>query len=218
MPTPKDISGIEVDRRSVLWQILKQWRRTNIHVAEAWEGEDAPWWYNERASLSILAGAVWLSGGIAFEEFSAEKLFASRRGAYRRPYSGRCDMFFEKGSCEFNIEAKFGYSGATNEGTDPVPRIEKVIKSAKKAARDLPANGQRRLAVVFIAPYFTRKFEDDDVRMIIRWIDKIREIKCSAKAWVFPKSSRRLLSEDADDYCPGAAVFIQEVWRASGNR
>ena len=212
--TTHDILGVKADGRSALCQILNQWTRTTIQVAQTWDGIDVPWWYNERASLSTLAGAVWRAGGIAFEEFSAEKLVHTARGKHRMNYSGRCDMFFEFGSREFNIEAKFGYSGGTNIGGDPRPRITGILDEARKAAGRLPvAKEQTRLAVAFITPYFTHKFRNHEGLMICRWIEKTQAIRCSAKAWVFPKISRRLKSEDGY-YCPGAAVFVQEVKRA----
>jgi hypothetical protein len=208
----KNLSGMDVDRRTIMRHILQRWIRTNIKVAEVWEGRDVPWWYNERASLSIFAGAVWQCGGIAFEEFSQEKLFASRRGTRRIPYSGRCDIFFEIGSREFVAEAKPGWSGGT-PNQDPAPRIRKRLLEARKATGRLAPNGQRRLAIVFVAPSFRKKFRIDEVRMIKRWVKNIRVIPCSAKAWVFPEVSRRLRSEDKR-YWPGTAVFIQEVKRS----
>lgn len=210
----ENLRGMMIDRRTALRDVLRHWIRANIDIAESWSKfDDAPWWYNERASLSVFAGAIWRCSGIAFEEFSEEKLYASRRGARRKPYPGRCDIHFQIGSKEFVAEAKYGYSGATSKNWNIVPRITDLLDDARKAAGRLAPNGQCRLAIVFVAPYFTPKFKGDEVAMMNRWIEKIREVRCSSKAWVFPKTSRWLQSEGGY-YHPGAAVFIQEVKRA----
>ena len=59
-------------------------------IADDWaHSRDVPWWYNERASLSVFARAVWASGEVAFEEFFEEKRTVSRRThKFRGPYSG----------------------------------------------------------------------------------------------------------------------------------
>jgi hypothetical protein len=214
VPMPADLKGMVVDRRTALRDVLQHWIRINIDIAESWSKfGDAPWWYNERASLSVFAGAIWQCGGVALEEFSEEKHFAARRGARRKPYTGRCDIFFEMGYKEFVAEAKFGWSGATSKNWDIAPQITDLLDDARKATGRLAPNGQCRLAIVFVAPYFTPKFKGDEVPMMHRWIEKIREVRCSSKAWVFPKASR-WLKWRGDRYFPGAAVFIQEVKRS----
>ncbi len=202
-----------VDRRTVLYDVLRRWIRTNIYFAEAWDGVDVPWWYNERASLSVFAGAIWQCGGIVFEEFSEEKLYASRRGARRKIYPGRCDIFFSVGSKEFVAEAKYGYSGGTPKNSNILPRIEDLLDDARKAASRLAPNGQIRLAIVFVAPHFAPRFKGDEVAMMRCWIERISEVSCTAKAWVFPEISRCFRSRGGY-YYPGAAVFIREVKHA----
>jgi hypothetical protein len=67
MSNPVDIRGVHFGSLS---PVLKYWQVLN----ESWEGGDVPWWYNERASVGFLAGAVWKYGGWVMEEFGAEKL------------------------------------------------------------------------------------------------------------------------------------------------
>src|SRR5438445_755881 len=140
---PKNIQGVMADRRTTLNGVLENWILTNTHVANEWSGIDAPWWYNERASLSVLAGAIWRAGGIAFEEYSEEKMYVHRHETGHKSYLGRCDLFFEIGSKEFIAEAKWGYSGATND-SDVTSRIKSLMKDARRAASGLTPNGQCR--------------------------------------------------------------------------
>jgi hypothetical protein len=65
-------------------------------MAKEWLNvKDVPWWYNERASLSLFAGAVWGCHGWVFEEFGIWRKIASKRGV--KYTSGRRDIEFEVG-------------------------------------------------------------------------------------------------------------------------
>ena len=58
--------------------------------------EDNPWWYNERASLSVLAGAAWtLKDWFALEEFSTIKRMRTLAPSVDEGHlrNGRCDLF-----------------------------------------------------------------------------------------------------------------------------
>jgi hypothetical protein len=59
-----------------LEKLLLNWTWLNREMIKFWKGKDCPWWYNERTSISTLAGAVWASGGIVLEEYTSKK----RRG------------------------------------------------------------------------------------------------------------------------------------------
>lgn len=50
------------------------------------EEGDYPHWYSERPHVSLLAAAVWLSGGTALEEYRTTKT----KGGKNK--SGRCDL------------------------------------------------------------------------------------------------------------------------------
>ncbi|MBG0847374.1 hypothetical protein H3222_19405 [Pseudomonas chengduensis] len=53
--------------------LLKSWVEMVERYCTQHENQDNPWWYNERASLSTLAGAAWSSGWSALEEYSSVK-------------------------------------------------------------------------------------------------------------------------------------------------
>lgn len=212
----REISGNEFDRRTLLCQVIQNWIRANRVVAEAWRGLDAPWWYNERASLSILAGAIWRSGYLAFEEYSDEKWL--HRGPKRTTYTGRCDLYFELGHKGYVVEAKQGWSGGSSDH-DVQKRIRKTLQAAHQAASRMSAGGrdQERLALAFIVPRFKPKRADsrDLDTMITRWLVKIREIPGWQKAWTFPAASRQLKATVDRSYCyPGVAIFVRSVPRA----
>lgn len=67
-------SGVYTSKLRILRPILRQWVTINRKLAKRWEEyRDAPWWYNERASISVLAGAAWKTNGYAFEEYVGDK-------------------------------------------------------------------------------------------------------------------------------------------------
>ena len=86
--------------------VLQKWVALNRTLYQNWGKKDCPWWYNERAILSIFAGAIWRSGGLAFEEFSNLKRKKSRRRNRYRKYAGRSDLYFQIKSKEYVVEVK----------------------------------------------------------------------------------------------------------------
>ena len=100
----------DLRRAFVEWQKLMEDR--------SWYDEgDAPWWYNERAVMSLFVGAVWKSKGWAFEEYSTSKRFKTRRGRGTRAYGGRGDLaIWTRGDKQYAIEAKLSFPPAAMFG------------------------------------------------------------------------------------------------------
>lgn len=86
--------------------LLRTWVRLQRKYCTAWEWDDVSWYYNERASLSLFAAAVWMSGGVALEEYSTEKYHTPLRSRRLRPYMGRSDLGFRHSRRDFIAEAK----------------------------------------------------------------------------------------------------------------
>ena len=75
---PATLSGVRCTSLSIFRPLLKEWIATNTDMAHYWQG-DLPWWYGERASTSVLAGAAWRIGGLAFEEYREDKKTGRKR-------------------------------------------------------------------------------------------------------------------------------------------
>jgi hypothetical protein len=190
--------------------VLKRWIKANVLLANAWKSSnDVPWWYNERASLSVFAGAVFRTGGIAFEEYIEDKRRVNLRGKLCKPYIGRTDIYYKLGSSEFIGEAKQCYSGATSMSSDPAISIEKRLKAACSEVRRTKPYGQRRVGILFAIPYIKKTYKGDLTDRIVRWIDEIKKVDCSCCSWVFPVTSRMICFDD--DIFPGVGLFIKEV-------
>ena len=203
-------TGIKTTARlRCLRPVLRKWIALNLDLSARWSrDEDAPWWYNERALISVFAGAVWQSGGYAFEEFSEKK-----RGK-KRPFSGRIDLEFSAGQHKFLAEVKQCWLAATAR-RDRTDHVRGFMENAKADVRRCRPDGTRRIAIVFGAPYLAqhRRAEMDDR---IEWlVDQAREIQADieadAVAWTFP--SLRHPPTDQGSVHPGIIVWIKEVRR-----
>lgn len=200
--------GVEAPGRMLcLRQSLAEWIRLNRKLGRRWMkySKDAPWWYNERALLSIFAGAVWRTGNEAFEEFSELKRKKNRRA------SGRIDLWFCVGTHEFWAEAKACEIPITRSSKQ-ARKIKEVMERAKHDVRRLDPDGfTRRLAVVFVSPYLREGHERVLPQRIDWLLEQTRAVDHSALAWVFPKL--KSLPRSSGWVCPGIAVLIKEVRR-----
>jgi hypothetical protein len=79
---------------------LKQWIVVIKDFCDYCEGEDAPYWYNERPSLGTLAGAIWKAGGFVLEEYRGTKRYRKKK------WEGRVDLYFSWKNKGYVIEAK----------------------------------------------------------------------------------------------------------------
>ncbi len=193
--------------------VLDRWIEANVSIVRSWSAaKDVPWWYNERASLSVLAGAVWMDGGIAFEEFVDEKRESGVRRRKSQRYVGRTDIYMKIGKHEFIGEAKQRWSGAAAKSSNPVTSIENWLNAACRDVRGIRAFGQRRIGILFAPLYVNKSARDKINDHIERWIEKIMGVDCSCRAWVFPVEARYArYSRYEENLCPGIALLIREV-------
>ncbi|MBI4847986.1 MAG: hypothetical protein HY808_05325 [Nitrospirae bacterium] len=188
----KKFKGIHCKPNLPLSNILKKWVSLNTKIANIWKHrKDVPWWYNERADISIFAGAAWLSHGLVFEEFVDEKT-KKPGGAQKakRKFKGRVDLYLSIDGQDFIIEAKQCWSGASSVNVDVANRIQKVMERACEDIRKSHPHGQRRLAFVFVVPDIKVAYGKTMDQRILAWIDRIKRIDCDAMAWIFPVESR----------------------------
>jgi len=192
--------------------VLKEWVRLNRLLGRQWSnnGGDLPWWYNERALLSVLVGAVWREGGHAFEEFAELK----HRGKQKRLGNGRVDLWFETSGGEFRAEAKYAEIPITNKAQQ-LRSLHELMRLAVKDAGRNPADGgdSRRLAVAFAVPYLRAGLSEEKREAQINWfLSLVEDVDHDALAWVFP--SLKKLPVYNDWVCPGIVLWIKQVKRS----
>lgn len=200
-------SGVRVATRLRCFRpLLREWLTLHARLGREWQSVgDAPWWYNERALLSVLAGAVWRTGGSALEEYSEQK----RRDGALAP--GRVDLWLSCGPHSFWAEAKAMDIPFTRSGSQ-MSRVARCMAEAKADIRRCAPDGStRRLAIVFGRPYLRPGPRAERERRIEWLVEQAPEVEHDALAWVFT-DQRRLPTND-DWVCPGAMIWIKEVRR-----
>jgi hypothetical protein len=194
--------------------MLREWIRANAAYVEQCEDSDAPWWFNERAALSVVAAAAWLAGGIALEEYTAPK---HRTGA-KLGSSGertRCDLFvsFKKdvrvgGNHNFICEAKIIWPKL--DSPKLAQRIHQGIDTVRRdTQRTLNDGYSRRLGILLISPWMTRGGKDDWREYALRFVEVLKSLDGVAVAWFFAKQP--LLWRGRGEYYPGSALVISPL-------
>jgi hypothetical protein len=197
-----------------LEKLLWEWTWLNREMAKSWKWKDCPWWYNERASISILAGAIWNTRGIALEEYASRK----RKG--RANSHGRCDLYFKLGNTEYVTEAKHCWLNAGRQAKHMTGIIEAFILDACRDSernRHTVKNDETLLGILFIVPRIPPLEGKDTSEIFERLIAVQKSLKEVAKkekcalAWVFPRNSRKSKPDDDTYIYPGTAVLIKRV-------
>lgn len=198
--------------------VLRKWTDLNQKIAIMWKvRHDVPWWYNERAAVSIFAGAIWKAGGFAFEEFADEKHRAPGKGKQERRFHGRVDLYANIKGQEFIFEAKQCSSGASSIGADRSKKIEDRLAKAVADAREIPAKGKKRLALLFVIPDVRRQHGehlDDRIKHWLQIAKNAQWYNSDAMAYVFPKCARGTKwgkPGHMQYYYPGSMVLIKQV-------
>ncbi len=203
------IQGKHLPRLQLFKDILDRWVETNIRVAKSWLPY-VPWWYNERALLSLFAASVWRADAIAFEEFSTEKRHPKKIKTDSPYAAGRQDLYIEIGRHMFICEAKICWSGMTLASMQPHAHIDDMLdKACSDVRRARASDGERRLGIVFAQPCIRAAKSKFMEERIGTWLKEIRKVEYSCCAWVFPSKGR--YAEGGPDLLPGVAVFVREV-------
>lgn len=189
----------------ILEPILKKWQKLNNDVLSC--DEDVAWWYNERASLSVFAGAVWKCGGWAFEEFSIERGNQSAR----KKAHGRCDIQFEFKNRKYIGEAKQTWLTLGKKGSKGIQKkVEKDLCSARSQIQQIHEPGNQRIAMTFVVPGINGSEEDNVNKHIDDLVQELQKIKNATLAWTFPKFARKMSPENKfrNYIFPGVALVL----------
>ena len=200
----KAIKDIKPGPFESLETVLRKWQ--SFQKLEWWDYKgDAPWWYNERASLSLLAGAVWKCGGWVFEEFSTKRRTATTKGKYEK-YLGRCDIMFGVGRDQFIGEAKQCWLVLGLPLRNAVEEVSACFKTALSQASQLSSYEGKRIAIVFVTSRIHASKKEEVEMRVREFIDQLKT-KNVAMAYLFPKNGDKI--RHGNYIYPGIILLIK---------
>lgn len=190
-------------------RVLKKWIVLNEKYCRASHGNDIPWGYIERASISIFAGACWSAGYIALEEYS--ELKGGRDSHIGKAKYGRCDLYVALGSQTYIVEAKMIRPSLASSGWR-----EAVLGWLDIARQDVNKtyahNQERKLGMLFVVPTIPRKNVGKSEELIGEFVKFLRGHDEICSAWVFPKNVRTFSwSSERERMYPGTAVLMKAL-------
>jgi hypothetical protein len=192
---------------------LKGWGEAIKEYCASLSGDDqdAPYYYNERANISLLAAGAW-KAGIALEEYPTSK---KRKDDEVSRGSPRCDLFILAAKkYEFQIEAKQGWMPAHLKAEAHQRRVERLFTAACKAAAE-NTESRARVGCVFFTPWWRTesKYKKDPSTHIAHEIKRYLEHgTVDAWAWCFPTTTRGIRDRESkgdNRFYPGVIVGLK---------
>lgn len=173
--------------------VLDEYRGTSADL------HDLAYWYNERATLSTLAGALWRTGCVVLEEYRT-----TRSGPVRDGVAGRADLWCRIASDEYTVEAKQSpkLSYPRRPGT-LVRAVETQIKEASVQCASDRHGGSNRLAMVFVVPKL-RAIPTNET--LSQWVAAVTRFPADAKAYYFDLNAVQAVN---GYYFPGVALLAR---------
>lgn len=188
--------------------ILKNWLDINDDYWRKYK-DDALFYYNERASISILAGAIWRNGDCAMEEFS------SLKGSSRNTRLGRVDLWFMLGDQEYIVEAKQRwppfYDSDADLDFDFKQSLKTGLEEAFTDASDLRYHWENYLdgliGLLFVVPRVAPTYAESSglAEEIMRFIKTVEEADADFYAYLF-NDEKKLIGTEGH-ICPGVALL-----------
>jgi len=158
----KQVRGVHCGSLKQISPVLRKWMHL-MEDADWWKWEklpDAPWWYNERALLSLFAGAIWRCKGWAFEEFAVTKRQKPRgRGRQQKDSlraRGDLEFWWPASDIYFISEAKRAELPIRENSRKLQTRIGAWLDACVDDVRRHPqSQDYRRTGILFVVPYLT---------------------------------------------------------------
>ena len=203
------VRGYHVKQRKGMghWEpILEEWLLGIERFCRVTGGDEAPYWYNERSNIGVLAGAAWRCGRVALEEFQYVKGFKNKP-----KWLGRADLWLASDDHKELVEAKFRWcslrsrNGITNIANET---LELAALDAKKTrGGDLTL---KAIGVAFV-PFYTKNVKIEELAILIESaISNLKSSDYHAIAWCFPRETRHSKSSQGN-YLPGVAILAKNV-------
>ncbi|WP_262927217.1 hypothetical protein [Phytohalomonas tamaricis] len=215
---------------SSLEPLLRSWTEAVMSYCKMHDFVDNCWWYNERASLSVLAGAAWRAKGwLALEEFSTgkrgERVEGVDSGSIR---NGRCDLYITNQDESFAFEAKQAWQPIGNKTTGDLDVNRALAKAWQDVGELHNYEADTRIAATFIVPSIpiSQASEDGEIQprkvreAVNSWLESMAGFerlagKQTAYAYVFPANCEHYFNEDIGRVFPGTVLVLEKRLRGA---
>ena len=193
---------IKINKAELQWlkPLLEGWLRVHRDYLEANDCTDSLYWYNERANIGALAGAIWRSGGYALEEYGAVK------GKGADASMGRVDLFFKYAGQNVTVEAKQKWVKLIDSNSCDFKSLiaESIADAVKDIKRTQNASGNGcGLGIAFL-PTYSKSIENENKSMR-NYCDAIELTNCDFYVWMKNVTGKSLVSS-INNHCNAIAL------------
>lgn len=208
--------SVQCQRLPEFENALWEWVHMQEHYCRVWEWKDVPYWYNEPASVGVLASAFWKSGAIAITGYSIKR-FDNLPSEVEEQESriGFCDFYCAVDNQHFSGEGKIAFPEVWYGYPTPLSKIQRrLTRATNQLARiDLShlRKQERKIAMVFAVPLIPKANEAHINSIVEQWLKDIQQIEHSAIASCFPTDARYLFWPPDGFYYPGVSLIIREI-------
>jgi hypothetical protein len=187
------IKSLKTVNKDIQWlePVLAQWLKIHRDYIEDVDCEDNLYWYNERANVSVFAGAVWKCGGIALEEYSAIKSDENENSK-----KGRIDLYLSSHNNSAVCEAKITWIYLCDPNRQQKNFSNTISDAIKSASTDVsntlkPNDNSLGIALNFIVAYSK---DDIDASNSLSDLQKaIKDSECDFYAWLELEKDHEIL-------------------------
>ncbi|WKL51247.1 hypothetical protein Q1W70_17300 [Pseudomonas kielensis] len=176
--------------------VLERWF-TCIDRFNAVRGDgESPYWFDERANLSLLSAAAWMAEMVTLQHTPTPKQVEEG------DRSGRADLLLANAQQRAYLQAsqRWPRLNALN--------LSQALLDITAAAKTIAYSNELKLGCLFVAPHKPQQSATPEELQDL--IDDLQKQHCCAVAWYFPYAYRKLRNE-AGHYHPGVAVLLKEA-------
>lgn len=178
--------------------ILDRWIDLINHYTENIADKDAAYWYNERATLSVLAGAAWKCDYFALEEFCHPK------ATCKTSWNGRVDLWLQCKEEQYVIEAKQIKVSIPPQRVTTLKRIQSALQRARRDVVCSAESEQTGLGVVFVVPKIPLSHKSQAETLVSHFVQELEQIDYDLLAYTFAPESETTFG---NGLYPGVALL-----------
>lgn len=176
--------------------VLERWFECIDRYNAVRGDNDTPYWFDEKANLSLLSAAAWMADMVTLQQTP------TRKQTEEGERNGRADLFIATSEERAYLQA-----------TQRWPRVNSL--NLTQALQDITSDAKRisyasdlKLGCLFVAPQKAQQSATPEELQDM--VDDLQKEHTCAVAWYFPYAYRKLHNETGN-YHPGIAVLFKEA-------